>query len=99
MPATVVERRFALTRVRAGDYLLLSNDGRHVFRICRYVDGPSGGLPWPRDREMWAARRWVRSPRGATLLVDLENWDAWEVLSDMHATRRDAVQAALGWSA
>ena len=46
-------RRFALRRLRAGDWLLLSNDGRILWRFVRSMDGPSGGLDWARDRYFW----------------------------------------------
>jgi hypothetical protein len=32
------ERRFQMTRLRAGDYLLPDNDGRTLWRIARYEE-------------------------------------------------------------
>jgi hypothetical protein len=49
-----VERRYALRKIAAGDYLLLSNDRQTLWRLNRYQDGPSYGLEdMPRDRWFW----------------------------------------------
>jgi len=38
------ERRYALTKVRSGDYLCLSNDGTRLWRFMTYEDGSAFGL-------------------------------------------------------
>lgn len=45
---STTERKYAMTRIATGDYLLPSNDARTIWRIERYTDGPSLGLDWPR---------------------------------------------------
>jgi hypothetical protein len=37
-------RRYALTKVRSGDYLCLSNDGTRLWRFTLYQDGSDFGL-------------------------------------------------------
>lgn len=37
-------RKYAMTRLAAGDYLLPSNDGRTLWRLERYEDGAAHGL-------------------------------------------------------
>ena len=91
MEAQTIERKYQLTKIEAGDYLLPSNDGRTVWRIRRYTDGPSGGLEhWPKDREVWGIWGW----RGATLelTLDEDKWAYWDGLCD---TREEAIQLAL----
>ena len=91
MPATV-ERKYALTRIKAGDYLLPSNDGNTIWRIAKYVEGPSTGIEdWPRDRDVWGV--WRRT--GSGLYVDLNDWDCFAFHGGMYNTRADAIAGAL----
>jgi hypothetical protein len=92
-----VERKYALTRIKAGDYILPSNDGKTLWRICKYRDGPSMGLDpevFPRDFERWQLRRWHR-PVHSGSLVDIEDWDRWEHWDESYDTRQEAIDAAL----
>jgi hypothetical protein len=91
---TGIERKYALTKVAAGDYLLPSNDAQTIWRLVRYEDGPSHGLAdWPRDRPVWAAYRWT-GPLGA-VDAGIDAWDRWELQESSCETRADAIQAAL----
>ena len=95
MSATV-ERRYALTRLSAGDYLLPSNDGTTLYRLQRYMDGPSCGIMgWPRDRWMWRVFRWCK-PLPCDDIDLGEYFDGWREVSVMHDTRREAIDSALG---
>jgi len=50
-------RKYVMTRIDKGDYLLPSNDGETLWRIRQYMDGPSWGLlDWPRALS-WTDRR------------------------------------------
>lgn len=91
------ERKFALSKIAAGDYLLPSNDGQTIWRIFKYEDGPSHGLAdWDRDRGFWALWRWAEPFTGAKRgYVDTQDWSRWEHCSDMHATRADAISDAM----
>ena len=93
MPETV-ERKYALTKLKPGDYLLPSNDGKTIWRIARYTEGPSTGIDsWPRDREVWGIWKWAATER--LPYVDTRRWDAWEMVDSMYHTRAQAIAVAL----
>lgn len=93
------ERRYPLRKLAAGDYLLSSNDGRTLLRICRHEDGPSHGLDdWPRDRWFWQALRWPEPVTSSTRLskrYDVDDLSRWHEIATHLDTRRDAIDAAL----
>jgi hypothetical protein len=89
-----LERKYALTKVAPGDYLLPSNDGCTIWRIARYEDGPSKGLDIPRDREFWGVWRWA----GAECFVgyvDTGDWSRWNMVESGCDTRAEAIREAL----
>lgn len=90
----MTERKYAMSKVASGDYLLPSNDGQTIWRVARYTDGPSNGLQIPRDRTFWGVWRWMGdvSPGAA---VDTEDWSTWEMCGGLCDSRADAVEAAL----
>lgn len=88
------ERKYALTKIAPGDYLLPSNDAQALWRIARYTDGPSNGLDWPRDREVWGLWRW-NMPMGQSGYVDTGSWDHWEMVDGPLYTRAEAITEAL----
>jgi hypothetical protein len=95
MATETVERKYALTRIKAGDYLLPDNDGETVWRVRTYLDGPSMGLvDWERDITLWAIEKWVgRVPVWeADDPLDPDLWEWWE---SNFKTRREAIDAAL----
>ena len=88
---TTVTRKFALTKVAAGDYLLPSNDAQTVWRFQTYTDGPSGGLDWPRDLTLWRVLRWT-GLAGLGRYVDTSpECEQWLEVVCCLATRRDAI--------
>ena len=93
---TATERKYALTRVATGDYLLPSNDLRTLWRIFSYVDGPSFGLDdWPRDKTLWRLMRWTGETNpGSFVDVSLDD-RRWAGVADGFATRREAIEDAL----
>jgi len=91
-------RKHALHKLAAGDYLLLSNDGRTLWRVQRYTDGPSAGLAdWPRDLTFWRVLRWPRVLSKDAKLdeYDLDDLSRWHEVTSMLRTRRDAIDATL----
>jgi hypothetical protein len=94
MSASAVERKYALTKVATGDYLLPSNDATTVWRIASYVDGPSNGLEIPRDRTFWGLWQWPE-PIGPGCCVDTGSWDRWDMWDGLYDTRAQAIAAAL----
>lgn len=74
---TPTARRYALIRVRAGDYLCPSNDGLTLWRFSAYEDGADYGLVVAYgSRRFWKASRTPMpdSGRGRGLL-DLDALD------------------------
>lgn len=89
----MTERKYAMTKLAPGDWLLPDNDGKRLWRIARYEDGPSHGLEdWPKDREVWGIWRWLE-PRHGT--IDPDDWAEWEMWEGSCQTRQDAIEAAL----
>jgi hypothetical protein len=90
-------RKYAMTKVTRGDYLLPSNDGETIWRIHSYKDGPSCGLDpkvFPTDFTAWALRMWTGSG-GLQASLDLEDWDRWRQVAVGLKTRADAIAEAL----
>jgi hypothetical protein len=93
MTATVT-RKYALTKVEKGDYLLPSNDGRRVWRLRQYVDGPSGGITdWERDRTLWGCWLWTGPLNAVDINPDAsDRWEFWEGNAE---TRAEVITIAL----
>lgn len=97
----VVERKYALTRIKAGDYLLPSNDGATLFRLATYEEDGSG--EFSSDGKTWRVLRgtfWAvyRRPMPALdqATADLLEWsDAWEWIAGPLDTRQQAIGEAL----
>lgn len=89
------ERKYTISKVGTGDYLLPSNDAQTIWRIVRYMDGPSSGLEtMKRDREFWGLWRWTDTT-GPGSFVDTGSWDRWELQEGLIATRSEAIRTAL----
>jgi hypothetical protein len=83
-----IERRFPLVKIRAGDWLLLSNDRRTLWRIYRFDDD---GQNW------WATARFDGTPAQAVdVAEELEHaWDRWVTTEYYLETRQEAIDEAL----
>ncbi len=77
-----MERRYVLSKVGRGDYLLPSNDAQTVWRITRD------------EREGWGLWRW-RESVGLGDYVDTQDWDRWELCEAALPTRAAAINAAM----
>lgn len=85
-----VERKYALTKIKRGDYLLPSNDGKTIWRLCTYEDGVEQGL----DHDLgtvWGVWKW----EGSGDTIDPQDWDRWGMYESSLATRAEAIEAAL----
>lgn len=92
MSTQTAERKYALTKVKPGDYLLPSNDAKMIWRIARYTDGPTTGLmDWSRDREVWGVWRWEGEPT----YVDTGSWNRWEMVLGPLFTRAEAIRKVM----
>lgn len=90
------DRKYVLTKVASGDYLLPSNDGTRMWRIVRYTDMvASGNGKRPTPRDFWAAWRWRKHVHPTAEFPDLEDWSEWEEMDSLLATRKEAIDAAL----
>ncbi len=96
MSATMqTERKYAMMRIAAGDYLLPSNDAKTIWRLVSMLEGPSTGIEgWARDRTVWSVWRWTDTQRMP--YVDASSLDGWEMWDSMLATRAEAIEVALG---
>lgn len=94
-------RKYALIRVKAGDYLLPSNDTTTLWRIVQYEEDGSAevsadGTHWRRlHGKFWNLfRRPMPNDEdevGRSEIVSLDEWDGWEHWSGLHKTREDAI--------
>lgn len=96
MPAAP-ERRYAMTRVAAGDWVLPSNDGRTLYRIKSYEEDGSAQWRDSRGRERPVRGKWwgvlrYTGPTGGFIELD---GDLWEWFDHGYPTRSAAVDAAL----
>jgi hypothetical protein len=84
-------RRYAYTRIEAGDYFTASNDTIMLFRIQRYEDGRAHGLlDVPYERRMFWRVCECRSEHA--LGVSLAEIDSmpWREVGSMYRTRKEA---------
>lgn len=83
MDTKPVERKYALRKIQAGDWLLYGNDGKTVWRLCRYEDFTA-----------WQVWRWPKTAQPSTVedIDDRDRWDLWEQGLE---SRDDAIQSAL----
>lgn len=87
-----IKRKYVLSKVTKGDYLLPSNDAKTVWRIRSYVDGPSSGIEdWPKDITVWGVWRWM----GELPYVDVENVERWQMVSGPHMKQGEAIEEAM----
>lgn len=93
---TIPERRYALTRVEAGDYLCPSNDGAYLWRFSRYEEDGSAeyGDGSPLVGEFWMAQRTPMPKSGHIHLDDLGGYD-WSERQSLLPRRADAIEAML----
>jgi hypothetical protein len=99
----MTERKWALRKIAAGDWIGYSNDGSMVWRFTQYLDGPSFGLDWPRDRLVWIATRCPADILRREVEARLRSldeigdefpgpgWAGWETVATSLDTRHEAV--------
>lgn len=86
----MTERKYPLSKIAAGDYVLPSNDGRALWRVSRYrVDDR-------RSVDRWLIQRWIGGGNlEAIARSDLLDWNLWETWDTEYETRAEAIDAAL----
>lgn len=96
MASKAPERKYALRRVKAGDYIFFSNDQQTLLRVARYEDGPSHGIKdWPKDRMFWGVWKWETPIVLGQTAIELANWDRWQFFDGFNDTRQEAIDSAL----
>lgn len=98
-------RKYRMTRITSGDYLLPSNDLRTLWRIFRYTEhGDASWVDSDGDEhvirgEWWACARYERRFHGKLDIVqdpDFFEWGShWLHWSGPFATRQEAVDEAI----
>jgi hypothetical protein len=96
-----IERRYAMTRLSAGDYVFPSNDASLMLRVWRYDDAPTGDH---RDgvRPYWAAGRYRGTADQAVASMERDLGDHgyvdhadWIETDSFLRTRQEAIDDAL----
>lgn len=96
-----MERKYVMTKIGAGDYLLPSNDEGTLWRLRTYEDGRVNGLergPW--CAEYWELRRWTGggpldgNVRMVASLVD-DDFEPWEWVAGSFRKRSEAIEEAM----
>lgn len=92
-----IERKYTLRKVKAGDYLMIGNDDKTLWRISTYEDGPSNGVEsMERDRKFWGVWKWESPITLGESAIEIENWDRWDAWDLSHyGSREEAIQATL----
>lgn len=98
MPA--MSARYQGIRIRAGDYLQVSDDGTGLYRVTSYQE--HGDLEIGTDKgwrvvrgTFWRVCRYRRPFTEATAEhPDLLEWDEWDCIEDALPTKREAVAIA-----
>ena len=87
-----MERKFAMRRLKAGDYLLPSNDGRTIWRIATYHEDGSAQRNdgTAVTGTFWGVWRYVG--RGT---VDPDEWNDFDMFDGSLKSRAEAVETAL----
>ena len=92
---TAVERKYQLTRIREGDYIVPSNSGETLWRITKAV-----GVE--REDEGWHAYRYrlsiadLHARYGDALPDEFIDWSEWDHWSGGFRTRRGAIEDVVG---
>ncbi len=95
---SVVERKYAMTRIGPGDYLLPANDGATLWRIYSYEeDGSAERMDGSKVLgTFWMAAKFdTRVAQNDLLPYDFLEWHRWEPWTSTLTTRREAIKAAL----
>lgn len=96
-------RKYAMTRISAGDYILPSNDGKTLWRIYQYDEDGSAevsgdGKRWrPLIGKFWGTAKYERPFHNAGERIDHDflDWSNWLVWETELLTRKAAIEAAL----
>lgn len=95
-------RKYAMTKIARGDYLLPSNDGLALWRLTEYAEDGSAevsadGKEWkPLTGTFWQTAKYRDPlPSSGDLPDDFLEWDRWETWETGLLKRKYAVEAVL----
>jgi hypothetical protein len=97
-----VERKYQMVRVSAGDYMLMSNSGKSLWRFRRYHE--YGMVEYDDGTKLvgdfWSCARYDyrgRSmPNGTDQMIDvIHDPERWVTTADTLRTRQEAIDEAL----
>ena len=95
-----IKRKYIITKISVGDYLLPDNDGCTLWRLRKYEDGVSYGLEqYDHDFTRWSLYRYARhlsADTGPYSLdaVDLDDQNEWVLIATDFLMREDAINEA-----
>lgn len=101
------QRRYALTKLNKGDYLLPGNDAKSVWRISQYEE--DGSLERGDDGTVVIGTFWQVARLADPVLLSrvilgnidhddmelLDGWSVWEIADGPLSTRKAAIESAL----
>lgn len=91
-----IERKYAMTRVKAGDYILPDNDGETIWRLHKYEEDET--VTWADGRPVsgiwWRVLKWTPTRDG---VLDPDDWDRFDEYGHGFRKREEAIQYALAY--
>lgn len=98
---TKTQRKYALIKIKTGDYLLPGNDGRTLWRLAKGEQPiwSDDGVLLDGSSPVWELFRWRELiPTEVNYLVwegpPIDNWEAWEY-TEAGDTRQEILDRAL----
>lgn len=90
--------KYASTKLRAGDYVIPSDDAHTLYRVSTYEDGRVHGLDrGPEVVTLWLVRSCRFPSRSALSVQEIRDLD-WREVSSGHRTKKEAMASVFGGS-
>lgn len=100
-------RKYRFARIEAGDYMVLSNDARTLWRVSSYEEDGSLFQQLPEGGEkavvghFWQTARFDGTPEQAEALLHRDpeeflSWEHWQQWEALLPTRRAALASIFG---
>ena len=93
----MVKRKYALSRIKAGDYLLPSNDRKTIWRIAQYEE--DGNAQYNDGTKLigrfWGAWKYIGRDSDT---INLQEWSDFNMLGSLFRSRTEAIKFAMNES-